>query len=90
MRWTVQKSAEDGVTFGDLFHALQSRGSDYPTPSRANSSRTLNTRPNGAHECFKIRVFDLEIYLYGVVVPPEGLWRQMAEVGRASMMDFFI
>lgn len=90
MRWTVQKSAEDGVTFGDLFHALQSRGSNYPTPSRANSSGTLNTRPNGAHEWFKIRVFGLEIYLYGVVVPPEGLWRQMAEVGRASMMDFLI
>lgn len=90
MCWTVQKSAEDGVTFGDLFHALQSRGSIYPTTSKANSSGTLKTRPNGAHEWFKIRVFDLEIYLYGVVVPPEGLWRQMAEVGRASVLDFLI
>lgn len=92
MRWAVQKSAEDGVTFGDLFHALQSRGSNHHhrTTSQANSSGTLNTGPNGAHEWLKIGVFDLEIYLYGVVVPPEGLWRHMAEVGRVSVLDFQI
>lgn len=85
IHWTVQKSAEDGVTFGDLFHALQSRGLDYPTPRRLNSSGILVTRPNDAHECFRIKVFDdIEIHLYDVVVPPEGLWREMAEVGRAA------
>lgn len=90
MRWAVQKSAQDGVTFGDLFHALQSRGSNHhhPTTSQANSSGTLNTGPNGAHEWLKIGVFDLEIYLYGVVVPPEGFWREMAEVGRASLPEY--
>lgn len=85
--WTVQKSAEDGVTFGDLFHALQSRGPDYPTPSRANSPGTLDTKPNGTHEWFRVKVFaDPEILLYGVVIPSEGLWRQMAEVGRARIL----
>lgn len=85
MNWTVQKSAEDGVTFGDLFHALQSRGSVYSTPSRANPSGTLDTRPNGTHESFRIKVFDdLAILLYGVVVPSGDLWRQMAEFGISS------
>lgn len=84
--WTVQRSAEDGVTLGDVFHALKSRGSVYSTPSsRANPSGTLDTRPNGTHESFRIKVFgDLAILLYGVVVPSGDLWRQMAEFGISS------
>lgn len=85
MHWTVQNFAEDGVTFGDLFHALQSRDPDYPPASRANSSGTLDAEPNGTHESFRIKILDdLAILLYGVVVPSGDLWRQMAEVGRAS------